>query len=76
MHDILAQQDEKCDDLSSSSSTMISFELSNGHPYGSHVPATLEDDEYVEYELEDLTGFPSSAEEEDRVSQLVGFHVI
>ena len=55
---------------------MISFELSNGHPYGSHVPATLEDDEYVEYELEDLTGFPSSAEEEDRVSQLVGFHVI
>ncbi|MED6133797.1 hypothetical protein PIB30_116923 [Stylosanthes scabra] len=51
-----------------SSSSMISFELSNGHPSGPHVPATLNDDaDFVEYELEDLTGFPSSAEEEERM---------
>lgn len=49
---------------------MINFELSNGHPYGSHVPTALDDDQYVEYQLEDLAGFPSSAEEEERVSQL------
>lgn len=69
MHVILPQQEEKYDDLSSSSSTMISFELSNGHPYGPHVLTTLDDDQYVEYQLEDLVGFPSSAEKEERVSR-------
>lgn len=49
---------------------MISFDLSNGHPYGPLVPTTSDDDQYVEYQLDDLTGFPSSAEEEERVSQL------
>lgn len=71
---ISALQDKKCnDDLSSSSSNMISFELSNGHPYGPHVPTTWEDDQYVEYGLDDLAGFPSSAEEEERVSKFIGF---
>ena len=51
---------------------MISFELSNGNPYGPHVPATLDDDQYVEYQLDDLEGFPSSVEEEERVSQVLG----
>ncbi|XP_044499634.1 uncharacterized protein LOC123221032 [Mangifera indica] len=51
----------------SSSSNMISFELSNGHPYGPHVPTTMDDDQYVEYQLEDLTGFPSNVEEEERM---------
>ncbi|KAI9128841.1 hypothetical protein K1719_000324 [Acacia pycnantha] len=61
-------KDDKCnDDISSSSSKMISFELSNGNPHGPHVPATLADDQYVEYALDDLTGFPSSAEEEERM---------
>lgn len=52
---------------------MISFELSNGHPYGPHVPTTMDDDQYVEYQLEDLTGFPSNVEEEERVSQTILF---
>lgn len=52
---------------------MISFELSNGHPYGPHVPTTMDDDQYVEYQLEDLTGFPSNIEEEERVSQTIVF---
>ncbi|XP_054786523.1 uncharacterized protein LOC129292874 isoform X2 [Prosopis cineraria] len=60
-------KDDKCNDLSSSSSKMISFDLSNGNPYGPHVPATLDDDQYVEYALDDLTGFPSSEEEEERM---------
>lgn len=47
---------------------MISFELSNGNPYGPHVPTKMDDDQYVEYELDDLEGFPCSAEEEERVS--------
>ena len=74
-HIIIALQDEKCkDDLSSSSSKMINFELSNGNPCGPHVPATLDDDQYVEYELEDLAGFPSSAEEEEKVSEPFCLH--
>ncbi|MED6188577.1 hypothetical protein PIB30_087209 [Stylosanthes scabra] len=60
-------EEEKCGDLSPSSSSMISFELSNGNPYGPQVPAVLEDDQFVEYPLEDLAGFPSSAEEEERM---------
>ncbi|KAJ7954977.1 Alpha/beta-Hydrolases superfamily protein [Quillaja saponaria] len=52
---------------SSSSSKMISFELSNGHPYGPNVPTTLEDDQYVEYQLDDLAGFPCNVEEEERM---------
>lgn len=53
-----------------SSSKMISFELSNGHPYGPHVPTMMDDDQYVEYQLDDLTGFPCDVEEEERVSNL------
>lgn len=75
MYGILAKQ-EKCGNISPSSSSMISFELSNGDPFGSHVPATLEDDQYVEYQLDDLAGFPSTAEEEERVSQLDNFYII
>ncbi|XP_061345472.1 uncharacterized protein LOC133291265 isoform X2 [Gastrolobium bilobum] len=60
-------EEKKCGDLSPSSSSMISFELSNGHPYGPHVPTALDDDQFVEYPLDDLAGFPSSAEEEERM---------
>ena len=63
-------QDGKADhDPSPSSSDMISFEFSNGHP---HVPAPMDDDQYVEYQLEDLAGFPSDVEEEERVGHLIG----
>lgn len=55
------------EDPHSSSSKMINFELSNGHPYGPHVPAALEDDEYVEYQLDDPTGFPCTVEEEEKM---------
>ena len=55
-------------DTDLSSSDMISFELSNGHPYGSNVPNLMDDDQYVEYPLDDLSGFPCSVEEEERVS--------
>lgn len=60
-------EEEKCGDTSPPSSSMISFELSDGHPYGPHVPTVLDDNQYVEYQLEDLAGFPSSAEEEERM---------
>ncbi|KAF2287816.1 hypothetical protein GH714_002818 [Hevea brasiliensis] len=52
------------DDHLPSSSKMISFELSNGHAYGPHVPTTMDDDQYVEYQLDDLAGFPCDVEEE------------
>ncbi|GLT47507.1 hypothetical protein SLA2020_212000 [Shorea laevis] len=55
------------DDHGSSSSKMISFELSNGNPYGPHVPTTMDDDQYEEYQLDDLAGFPCSAEDEERM---------
>ncbi|ESR33017.1 hypothetical protein CICLE_v10004606mg [Citrus x clementina] len=53
--------------LSRSASDMISFELSDGHPYGPHVPTAMDDDQYVEYQLDDLAGFPSNVEEEERM---------
>ncbi|CAJ2658495.1 unnamed protein product [Trifolium pratense] len=62
-------EEEKCDHFSSSSSTMLSFELSNGRLYDPCVPTTLDDDDdqYAEYQLDDLTGIPSSADEEQRM---------
>ncbi|XP_050372421.1 uncharacterized protein LOC126790284 isoform X2 [Argentina anserina] len=58
-------KDEKADhDPCPSSSDMISFEFSNGHP---QVPAPMGDDQYVEYQLDDLAGFPSDVEEEERM---------
>ncbi|KAK9288758.1 hypothetical protein L1049_017222 [Liquidambar formosana] len=50
-----------------SSSKMISFELSNGHPYGPHVPTSVDDDQYVEYPLDNLADFPCNMEEEERM---------
>ncbi|PQM34042.1 uncharacterized protein Pyn_32431 [Prunus yedoensis var. nudiflora] len=54
-------------DLYPSSSDMISFEFSNGHPCEPHVPTTMDDDQYVEYQLDDLAGFPSDVDEEERM---------
>ncbi|XP_044486775.1 uncharacterized protein LOC123211884 isoform X2 [Mangifera indica] len=65
-----AEDEENDDNHCPSSSNMFSFNLSNGHPYGPHVPTTMDDDddeEYVEYGLEDLAGFPSNTEEEERM---------
>ncbi|XP_068332894.1 uncharacterized protein [Pyrus communis] len=50
-----------------SSSDMISFEFANGSPCGPHVPTTMDDDQYVEYQLDDLEGFPSDVDEEERM---------
>ncbi|XP_070042261.1 uncharacterized protein [Nicotiana tomentosiformis] len=50
-----------------SSSKMISFELSNGDPFGPNVPASIDDDDYVEYSLDSLADFPSNVEEEERM---------
>lgn len=70
---MILQDDKFDDDQCSSSSKMISFEFSNGHPCGPHVPTTLDDDQYVEYPLDDLAGFPSDVEEEERVISYFGF---
>ncbi|XP_031249008.1 uncharacterized protein LOC116106836 [Pistacia vera] len=63
----ICEDEETNDKNCPSSSNMISFEFSNGHPYGPHVPTTMDEDQYVEYQLEDLTGFPSNVEEEERM---------
>ncbi|KAJ0881009.1 putative acylglycerol lipase [Helianthus annuus] len=47
-----------------SSSKMISFEFSNGHP---HTPSSADDHEYVEYPLHHMEGFPCDIEEEERM---------
>ncbi|CAH2052920.1 unnamed protein product [Thlaspi arvense] len=49
---------------SSSSPDMISFDLSNGDQYPHHLGMALDDDQYVEYHLEDI---PSNPEEEERM---------
>ncbi|KAK9161387.1 hypothetical protein Syun_007728 [Stephania yunnanensis] len=52
---------------SSSSSDLISFELSNGHPYFPLDPTSIDDEQYVEYSLDTLSDFPSNMEEEERM---------
>ncbi|CAH8316128.1 unnamed protein product [Eruca vesicaria subsp. sativa] len=52
---------------SSSSSDMISFDLCNGDPYAPHLSVALDDDQYVEFQVEELADFPSNAEEEERM---------
>lgn len=70
-------QDGKLDvDLCSSSSDMISFDFSNGDPCGPHIPASLDDDQYIEYPLGDLAGFPSDLEEEEQVSFDVFYYLV
>ncbi|KAK8691460.1 hypothetical protein V6N13_074970 [Hibiscus sabdariffa] len=55
------------DDNGSSSSNMISFELSNGDLFSPHVPRIMEGDQYVEYQLDDSTVFPCNVEEEEKM---------
>ncbi|XP_031098087.1 uncharacterized protein LOC116002163 isoform X5 [Ipomoea triloba] len=50
-----------------SSSNLISFELSNGDPCGPGVLASIDDDEYVEYSLDNLTDFSESMEDENKM---------
>ncbi|KAJ0233603.1 hypothetical protein HA466_0282310 [Hirschfeldia incana] len=53
---------------SSSSSDMVIFDLSDGDPYPPHgLAVALDDDQYVEFQVEDLADFPSTAEEEERM---------
>ncbi|KAF8401617.1 hypothetical protein HHK36_012563 [Tetracentron sinense] len=62
-----AEEDGTEQDPVASSSRLICFELSNGHPYGPHVPTSGDDDQYVEYPLDNLADFPSNMEEEERM---------
>lgn len=72
--DISAQDNQTADQeegtrtySASSSSKMISFELSNGDPFGPNVPASIDDDDYVEYPLDTMADFPSNVDEEERM---------
>lgn len=69
----LLQEGGSRSDPVASSSKMISFELANGDPYGPHVPASIDDDEYVEYSFDNLADFPNNVEEEERVR---GFFIL
>ncbi|CAH2079206.1 unnamed protein product [Thlaspi arvense] len=61
-----SKEKENHEGSSSSSSDMISFDLSNGGPYP-HLAVALDDDQYVEFHVEELADFPSNAEEEERM---------
>ncbi|CAB78471.1 hypothetical protein [Arabidopsis thaliana] len=61
------KEKESLEVSSSSSSDMISFDLSNGDPYPPHLAVALDDDQYVEFHVDELADFPSNAEEEERV---------
>ncbi|OWM78516.1 hypothetical protein CDL15_Pgr016240 [Punica granatum] len=50
-----------------SSSGMIEFEPSGGQSYDPHDTTSACNDQYLEYQLDDLTGFPCSAEEEEKM---------
>ncbi|PWA69534.1 alpha/beta-Hydrolases superfamily protein [Artemisia annua] len=51
-------------DPTPSSSKMINFEFPNGHTY---VPSPSDDQDYVEYPLQHVEGFPCNVEEEERM---------
>lgn len=55
------------DDHAPLPSNLISFEFSNGDPYGPTMPSLIDDDEYVEYPLDSLTDVAKSMEEEDKM---------
>lgn len=55
---------------------MISFDLSNGDQYPPHLGMALDDDQYVEYHMEDMANFPSNAEEEERVRSKSGYSTL
>ncbi|XP_076928953.1 uncharacterized protein LOC143593108 [Bidens hawaiensis] len=57
-------EDEATSTKHTSSSKMIDFEFSNGHPYK---PLLEDDHEYVEYPLQHIEGLPCNAEEEERM---------
>ncbi|KAF8097649.1 hypothetical protein N665_0284s0016 [Sinapis alba] len=62
----MSRTEEKEGSSSSSSCDMISFDLSNGDQYPPHLAVALDDDDqYVEFQVEDLVDFPSNAEEEE-----------
>ncbi|KAK6146135.1 hypothetical protein DH2020_020004 [Rehmannia glutinosa] len=65
-----AQVEGRGSDSQASSSNMISFELSGAGPHGSHMPVSINDDEYVEYPLDTLADFPCNLEEEERATVL------
>ncbi|VFQ65227.1 unnamed protein product [Cuscuta campestris] len=58
------------DDHAPLPSNLISFEFSNGDPYGPTMPSSIDDDEYVEYSLDSLTDLAESVEEEDKAMML------
>jgi hypothetical protein len=73
---ILFQEKENPDGRGSSSSPdMISFDLSDGNQYPPHLRMALDDDQYVEYQMEDMADFPSNAEEEERVRPKNSYYV-
>lgn len=67
------QGKENHDGHDSSSPDMISFDLSNGDQYPPHLRMALDNDQYVEYQMEDMADFPSNAEEEERVRSITGY---
>ncbi|CAN8268667.1 unnamed protein product [Cochlearia groenlandica] len=58
------KEKESHDSRDSSSPDMISFDLSNNDQYPRQLGTALDDDQYVEYHLEDI---PSNPEEEERM---------
>lgn len=62
-----SQDKDSKTDTAASSSNMISFDLSNNSPYGHGIPVCIDDDEYVEYALDDLSEFPNNVDEEERM---------
>ncbi|CAN8275210.1 unnamed protein product [Cochlearia groenlandica] len=61
------KEDHEGGSSSSSSSDMISFDLSNGDPYTPNLAVALDDDQYVEFHVEELADFPSNADEEEKM---------
>lgn len=56
-----------------SSPDMISFELLNDDFSGPHILILTNNDRFVEYQLQDMTSFPSCAEEKEKVH--TKFHI-
>ncbi|KAJ4968445.1 hypothetical protein NE237_015146 [Protea cynaroides] len=61
-----SEEEEGSEKEPASSSGLINFEFSNGDLYGPRVPTTInDDDEYVEYQLDNIADFPCNIEEEE-----------
>lgn len=70
------QEKKNHDGRDNSSPNMINFDFSNGDQYPPRLGMALDDDQCVEYHMENMANFTSNAEEEEKVRSKSGYSIL